>query len=63
VLTQKEAYTFYPNETFLPMVNYVLDGEKDTSLQGEVQHFHQAHERVADLVEDLAKLKKLYWNT
>ncbi len=41
------------------MVNFALDGERDTCLQGEVQQFHRAHERVADLTEDLAKLKKL----
>src|SRR5216684_6494872 len=63
VLTQKEAYTFYPNETFSPMVDFALDGERDTSLQGEVQRFRNAHQRVVDLAEDLAKLKKLYWNT
>src|SRR5258708_17423504 len=45
------------------MVNFALDGERDTCLQGEVQQFRRAHERVADLTEDLAKLKKLYWNT
>ena len=45
------------------MVDFALDRERDTLLSGEVQHFCQAHERVADLAKDLAKLKKLYWNT
>ena len=44
------------------MVDFALDGERDTSLQGEVQRFRNAHQRVADLAEDLVKLKKLYWN-
>ncbi len=63
MLTRKEAYTFYPNESFSPMVDFALNGERDTSLQGEVQRFHSTHQKVADLAEDLAKLKKLYWNT
>jgi len=32
VLTRKEAYTFYPNETFSLMVDFALDGERDMSL-------------------------------
>src|SRR5260370_41691223 len=63
VLTRKEAYTFYPNETFSPMVDFALNAERDTTLRGEVQHFRNAHQKVADLAEDLAKLKRLYWNT
>src|SRR5258708_21602188 len=63
ILTRKEAYTFYPNETFSPMVDFTINGESDISLQGEVQHFRNAHQKVANLAEDLAKLKRLYWNT
>ena len=63
VLTRKEAYTFYPNETFSPMVDFALNAERDTTLRGEVQHFRNTHQKVADLAEDLAKLKRLYWNT
>ena len=44
------------------MVDFTLNGERDASLRGEVQHFCNAHQRVADLAEDLAKLKRLYWN-
>jgi len=63
ILTRKEAYTFYPNESFSPMVDFALNGERDTSLWGEVQRFRNAHQKVADLAKELAKLKKLYWNT
>ncbi len=45
------------------MVDFALNTERDTTLQGEVQRFHNAHQKVADLAEELAKLKRLYWNT
>ena len=51
------------NKTFSPMVDFALDGKRDTSLRGEVQRFRNAHHRVADLAKDLAKLKKLYLDT
>src|SRR5258708_6103838 len=45
------------------MVDFTLNTERDTTLQGEVQCFCNAHQKVANLAEDLAKLKWLYWNT
>ena len=45
------------------MVDFAINNERDISLHREVQRFHKAHQRMANLAEDLAKLKKLYWNT
>jgi hypothetical protein len=63
VLTSKEAYTFFPGETFTPMVNFAVRQEGDETLHTEVQHFRNAHNQVRDLAEDLANLQKLYNDT
>jgi hypothetical protein len=63
VLTSKEAYTFFPGETFTPMVNFAVRQEGDETLRVEVQHFCNAHDQVGDLAEDLANLQKLYNDT
>jgi hypothetical protein len=63
VLTSKEAYTFFPGETFTPMVNFAVRQEGDETLRTEVQHFRNAHDQVGDLAEDLANLQKLYNDT
>jgi hypothetical protein len=60
VLTSKEAYTFFPGETFTPMVDFAIQQERDETLRAEVQHFRRAHDQVGDLAEDLANLQKLY---
>jgi hypothetical protein len=60
VLTSKEAYTFFPGETFTPMVNFAVRQERDETLRAEVQCFWNAHDRVGDLAKDLANLQKLY---
>jgi hypothetical protein len=59
----KEAYTFFPGETFTPMVDFAVRQERDETLCTEVQHFCNAHDRVRDLAEDLANLQKLYNDT
>jgi hypothetical protein len=56
VLTSKEAYTFFPRETFTPMVNFAVQQEGDETLCAEVQCFRSAHDQVGDLAEDLANL-------
>jgi hypothetical protein len=63
VLTSKEAYTFYPGETFTPMVDFAVQQERDDTLRAEVQRFRRAHDHVGDLAEDLANLQKLYNDT
>jgi hypothetical protein len=63
VLMSKEAYTFFPGETFTPMVDFAVRQERDETLCTEVQHFCNAHDRVRDLAEDLANLQKLYNDT
>jgi hypothetical protein len=60
VLTSKEAYTFFPGETFTPMVNFAIRQEGDETLHAEVQRFWNAHNQVGDLAKDLANLQKLY---
>jgi hypothetical protein len=37
VLTSKEAYTFFPGETFTPMVDFAVRQEGDETLRAEVQ--------------------------
>jgi hypothetical protein len=56
VLTSKEAYTFFPRETFTPMVDFAIQQERDKTLCAEVQHFRSAHDRVGNLAKDLANL-------
>jgi hypothetical protein len=63
VLTSKEAYTFFPGETFTPMVNFTIWQERDETLCAEVQRFRSTHDRVGDLAKDLANLQKLYNDT
>jgi hypothetical protein len=63
VLTSKEAYTFFPGETFTPMVDFAIWQEGDKTLRAEVQRFCNAHNQVEDLAEDLANLQKLYNDT
>jgi hypothetical protein len=63
VLTSKEAYTFFPGETFTPMVDFTIRQERDETLCTEVQRFRSAHDRVGDMAKDLANLQKLYNDT
>jgi hypothetical protein len=63
VLTSKEAYTFFPGETFTPMVDFAVQQKGDKTLCAEVQRFRRAHDHVGDLAEDLANLQKLYNDT
>jgi hypothetical protein len=63
VLMSKEGYTFFPGETFTPMVDFVVQQEGDETLRAEVQRFRRAHDHVGDLAEDLANLQKLYNDT
>jgi hypothetical protein len=63
VLTSKEAYTFFPGETFMLMVDFAIQQEGDETLRAEVQCFRNAHDQVGDLAEDLANLQKLYNDT
>jgi hypothetical protein len=63
VLMSKEAYTFFPGETFTPMVDFAVQQERDEILHTEVQHFQNTHDRVRDLAKDLANLQKLYNDT
>jgi hypothetical protein len=63
VLTSKEGYTFFPGETFTPMVDFAVQQEGDETLRAEVQRFRRAHDHVGDLAEDLANLQKLYNDT
>jgi hypothetical protein len=60
VLTSKEAYTFFPGETFTPMVDFTVRQEGDETLCAKVQCFRNAYNQVGDLAEDLANLQKLY---
>jgi hypothetical protein len=39
VLTSKEAYTFFPGETFTLMVDFAIRQERDETLHAEVQCF------------------------
>jgi hypothetical protein len=63
VLTSKEVYTFFPRETFMPMVDFAICQEGVETLHAEVQCFQNAHDQVGDLAEDLANLQKLYNDT
>jgi hypothetical protein len=63
VLTSKEVYTFFPEKTFMPMVDFAVQQEGDKTLCAEVQCFCNAHDQVGDLAKDLANLQKLYNDT